>query len=165
MLHCQIHPKFTLSFIWAPPPTFSLSATNAKLCGHLQLPPSLCLTLPPTSVVPQGPPAPSLLSQALGVTSALWPGLWFVHFLELQLHRAVRGQGLPAPKAQRLHSCSPGRTSTGSAGFQPQDSREEAAEAPGLEAGCSAQGILCYSPAPGKAISYVSAIKTDKVTK
>lgn len=81
MLHCQIHPKFTLSFIWVPPPTFSLSATNAKLCEHLQLPLSLCLTLPPTSIVPQFPPEPSLFSQAIGATSVLWPGLWFTALL------------------------------------------------------------------------------------
>lgn len=167
--------RFTLSlqchlFGFHPVPSL-LSATKAKLCEHLQLLLSLCLTLPPTSAVPQGPPAPSLFSQLLVSPLPCGQGSGSLLFLELQLHEGARGQGLPAPKPQRLHSCSPGRTGTGSAGFQPRDSREEAPEIPGLKGGCRAEhrdraeGILCYSPAPGNDPSYVSAIKKDKLNK
>lgn len=56
LLHCQVCPMFTLSFIWFPPPHFFLlSEINAKLCQHLQLPISLCLTLPPTAPLPPPP--------------------------------------------------------------------------------------------------------------
>lgn len=158
MPHWQIHLKFTLSFIWASHPPahiFSLSAANAKLCEHLQLPLSLCLTLPPTSAVAQGPPAPPLFSQALGVTSALWPGLWFTVFLGTAAAHSSARPGTASTQTTEAAQLQPRQNQHSSAGFQPQDSREEAAEIPGLTGVCRdvhrdrPEGILCYSLHPG----------------
>lgn len=45
----------TVIYLVPPPHFFLLSEINAKLCQHLQLPISLCLTLPPTAPLPPPP--------------------------------------------------------------------------------------------------------------
>lgn len=60
---CSRKPCFTARFalcshchlFGSPPHFFLLSEINAKLCQHLQLPISLCLTLPPTAPLPPPP--------------------------------------------------------------------------------------------------------------
>lgn len=115
-----------MSLTWFPPPPFFLlSKINAKLCQHLQLPMSLCLTLPPTAPLPPAPSAHSCSDRFLVLPPCPCGQVsGSLYFLEPQLHKEARGQRLPAPKPQaaQLHSSNQ-QTAQGQAAFSTETRR------------------------------------------
>lgn len=125
LLHCQVCPMFTLSFIWFPPPFFSVERNKRKA---LPTPSASHKPLPHPSTHSSTPPAPSAHScsdrflvlppRPCGQVSGS------LHFLEPQLHKEAWGQRLPAPKPQapQLHSYNQ-QTAQGQAAFRTETDR------------------------------------------